>query len=410
MSSICYVHLSDVEYSDVDPDISYIPTPGFMESRWFTRGWTLQELIAPSEVIFFSKDWRRMGDKRTLGKAVSYITHITRQVLLSGDIFGSSVALRMSWAAKRETTRLEDMAYCLLGIFDVHMPLLYGEGDRAFQRLQEEIIKVSTDQSIFAWRSQHSTYATWRSLLARSPSEFAYGDIVPIRMDSENDPVTMNTGISLSLELAVNNAPQIGWQSGTEFIALLNCCLASGNSGQKLGIYLKKIGADDYIRVDSDRFHRQTGNLEIMRWAKISVKRRLDYNPWFGSDKCFRIRGFIIKDEIALEFQTHLPVSIEAKTSHLSNRQGHIFYFSEESMRRGFRQEAHCFVKLEGLGFDPISVTFFYDPQNLYHKNSCECTLDDNSDKKFLKWDSVVRVVNDEAFIVVNFRVGKNLY
>lgn len=120
----------------------------FSKSKWFTRGWTLQELIAPSEVIFLDKEWQKIGTKSSLQDDLSRITHIPVNVLLGDDNLESvSVAQRMSWAAKRETRKIEDRAYSLMGIFGINMPLIYGEGKRAFVRLQEEIMKVSDDHS-----------------------------------------------------------------------------------------------------------------------------------------------------------------------------------------------------------------------------------------------------------------------
>jgi hypothetical protein len=124
----------------------------FQASRWFTRGWTLQELIAPSNVSFFSSEWTYFGCKSSLSKPIQMVTKINEDILKDPKLLRNmSIANRMSWAASRETTREEDIAYCLMGIFDINMPLLYGEGLKAFSRLQQEIMKESTDQSLLAW-------------------------------------------------------------------------------------------------------------------------------------------------------------------------------------------------------------------------------------------------------------------
>ncbi|KAG7285646.1 hypothetical protein NEMBOFW57_010275 [Staphylotrichum longicolle] len=123
----------------------------FENSRWFTRGWTLQELIAPPMVEFYAHDWREIGTKFSLRKVISKVTGIDIRVLEGADPSTCHVAERMSWAANRETTRVEDAAYCLLGIFKVHMPLIYGEGQRAFYRLQKEIMKTTEDYTMLAW-------------------------------------------------------------------------------------------------------------------------------------------------------------------------------------------------------------------------------------------------------------------
>ena len=124
----------------------------FFKSRWFTRGWTLQELLAPTRLQFFDRDWKSFGTKFDLIDNISTITKIDLYALTGGDLSRLSVARRMSRVGNRQTTRLEDMAYCLLGIFGINMPLLYGEDAKAFIRPQEEILKITDDQSIFAWR------------------------------------------------------------------------------------------------------------------------------------------------------------------------------------------------------------------------------------------------------------------
>ncbi|KAI1786364.1 HET-domain-containing protein [Ganoderma leucocontextum] len=124
----------------------------FRQSRWFTRGWTLQELIAPLQVVFLSMTWTSIGSKSSLASLLTEITGISYTALLRVEPLKEfSVAQRLSWAAKRETTRLEDRAYSLLGIFDINMPTLYGEGHHAFRRLQEEIMRRIPDQTLFAW-------------------------------------------------------------------------------------------------------------------------------------------------------------------------------------------------------------------------------------------------------------------
>ncbi|THU89440.1 HET-domain-containing protein, partial [Dendrothele bispora CBS 962.96] len=172
-SRVCYAFLSDVT-GDEDPRV---PSSSFRNSLWFSRGWTLQELLAPSSLIFFDKDWVEFGTKSSLKDVLTIVTNIPPEILVGEPFSQVSIACRMSWAAKRQTTRPEDIAYCLLGIFGVNMPTLYGEGaERAFMRLQEEIIKYSDDQSIFAWREQileaSDALLHTRGLFATSPVEF----------------------------------------------------------------------------------------------------------------------------------------------------------------------------------------------------------------------------------------------
>ncbi|KAI3323835.1 heterokaryon incompatibility protein-domain-containing protein [Xylariaceae sp. AK1471] len=140
-ATICYAYLSDV---------GGIGHDDWRASRWFTRGWTLQELVAPFEVMFYDSLWKQFGTKRLMTKALEQKTNIPEEVLLnSASRRRNSVAARMLWAKGRHTTRKEDRAYSLLGLFDINMPLLYGEGDKAFSRLHEEIMNAIQDDTIF---------------------------------------------------------------------------------------------------------------------------------------------------------------------------------------------------------------------------------------------------------------------
>ena len=146
----CFVYLADVSLRGAPTAFS----GNFKESRWFTRGWTLQELVAPREVIFLSADWEEIGTKISLCESIEKITRINAKVLLDpGEKDKFSISTRMSWAAGRETTRHEDQAYCLMGLFGIYMPLLYGEQSQAFHRLQLEILKQSEDTTILSWGS-----------------------------------------------------------------------------------------------------------------------------------------------------------------------------------------------------------------------------------------------------------------
>ena len=139
-AKVCYVYLHDVSdpwFPAASDDEMYPDFSGWPE--WFSRGWTLQELIAPSNVQFFNKEWKTIGDKRTLAPTLRNITGVPEHILIHG-LHGNRpcVAQIMSWAAERKTTRVEDRAYSLMGLLDVNMPMLYGEGKKAFHRLQLE--------------------------------------------------------------------------------------------------------------------------------------------------------------------------------------------------------------------------------------------------------------------------------
>jgi hypothetical protein len=132
----CYVYLSDVSARGSGWKSA------FRKSRWFTRGWTLQELIAPRSVEFFSGEGKRLGDKNSLDQQVREITGIPIDALQGKSLSSFSVPMRISWAKKRETKREEDKAYSLMGIFGIHMSPIYGEGEaEAFERLYSKIVK-----------------------------------------------------------------------------------------------------------------------------------------------------------------------------------------------------------------------------------------------------------------------------
>ncbi|KXH56317.1 HET domain-containing protein [Colletotrichum nymphaeae SA-01] len=230
-AAICLAYLSDIVYCEPGTDECETTLAG---SRWFTRGWTLQELLAPSSLDFYDRDWTLVGPRTDFRGVIEKKTGI-ESIYLSGErgLASASVAERMSWASERTTTRTEDVAYCLLGIFDVNMPLIYGEGIKAFQRLQEAIIRDNDDQSIFAWGNPHegnvvripSPLDGW-SLLASSPKDFTHsGDVIPIfhvttsaRVRIENSGITFMTPL-----LAETPSKWVNGPSSTAFLAPLLC-------------------------------------------------------------------------------------------------------------------------------------------------------------------------------------------
>ncbi|KAF4919638.1 Vegetative incompatibility protein HET-E-1 [Colletotrichum viniferum] len=196
-AQVCFAFLDDVQFgppfyytssdlSDERTGLEIDDETGFIYSRWFTRGWTLQELLGPTRLIFFDCNWKSLGTRSWLSRRISTATNIDEFYLADafvGDPSSRSVVIekpsiseKMSWLSTRKTTRVEDLAYCMLGIFDLNMPLLYGEGMKAFARLQEEIIKGSNDQTIFCWPwDKNIVPLNWGSLLAPEPSLFKDG-------------------------------------------------------------------------------------------------------------------------------------------------------------------------------------------------------------------------------------------
>jgi hypothetical protein len=212
-SQICYVYLSDLDLTVKDAAFA----TELAKCRWFTRGWTLQELLAPRQIKFFNRSWAFVGSKKDLSRLISRITRIDPIFIQSNPSLSSaSIARRMSWASQRQTTRVEDLAYCLLGIFEINMPLLYGEGSRSFLRLQETIMKDSLDQSLFAWQSTERT-AKCAGVLATHPSQFKNsGDIFPYPTPGEPYSIT-NNGLRIQVPIATIPA------SSDTKVAVLGC-------------------------------------------------------------------------------------------------------------------------------------------------------------------------------------------
>ena len=299
-SAICYAYLSDVLIDPEAPNSTHQPRQPFYTedgmryssspsfSRWFSRGWTLQELLAPVKLQFFDKSWNSIGMKEDHMNAISVITNIDLFALNGGDLRRLSIARRMSWAANRQTTRIEDMAYCLLGIFDINMPLLYGEGAKAFIRLQEEILKISNDQSLFAWkypiiefyRDEYSEDFKLQGLLAPTPELFRHSDAIS-QFYSETAgrafPVSTNKGIQVEFLMCQD----MGYPSGLVYLAMLNCPVGHV-PGRLPAIHLKRLSprSEQYTRVDTSQLfmfssYDSAGRIELDGFDPRKPQRQL---------------------------------------------------------------------------------------------------------------------------------------
>ncbi|KAJ9602147.1 hypothetical protein H2200_013267 [Cladophialophora chaetospira] len=247
-AEVCYAYLSDLSASaSVDEALS--------ACRWFTRSWTLQELIAPEEVIFIDQDWEFRGSKYDQVDLLSHITGVDRWTLENPrSLYSQPVAVRMSWAANREATRVEDIAYSLLGIFDLNMPLLYGEEEKAFRKLQEEIIKSTDDLSMFAWRNPSLTVAAanptkrvFCSVLADSPSAFATsGYLLRRPRYAGRETSVSNIGIKTKSPILLART------GGTERYILPLDCFRPAHLGfpSVVAIKLRKCGPHRFLRED----------------------------------------------------------------------------------------------------------------------------------------------------------------
>jgi hypothetical protein len=241
---VCITYLEDVspnldededEYHSTYTASQLLSYKTFPKARWFKRGWTLQELIAPPNLHFYDSQWNKIGDKQDLLGDIQCITGIDADVLCDQRwLLRKSIARRMSWASKRETTRIEDIAYCLMGIFEINMPLLYGEGQRAFTCLQEEIMKRTYDHNLFAWNNWIHTpeeaamvirsgvrWPDGVGVLANHPMAFnGSADVIPCRWNSRSAPyATTNRGIQICLHVLPKTTPD----GAHSFLGLLEC-------------------------------------------------------------------------------------------------------------------------------------------------------------------------------------------
>ena len=273
-AEVCYAYLTDVPAIRHAGDLR-TPFSPFGRSRWFRRGWTLQELIAPRRVEFYDARWRRIGEKHDLAAELEDITGIGSDTLRdSSALHLISLGRRMSWAADRETTRPEDLAYSMLGIFDVQMPLIYGEGaEKAFLRLQRHILEQdSDDDTLFAWRSgpapKHQP-PQLRGLFAAWPSEFKHfrpswysevtgTKVVPrarisrgLAAGSEIAAIRV-AGNSLEITAPIERVAQS--QSGESAVMALNCVmgeeysLLEAKDWHPVGIYVEQLPDNRYAR------------------------------------------------------------------------------------------------------------------------------------------------------------------
>ncbi|KDR71697.1 hypothetical protein GALMADRAFT_775520 [Galerina marginata CBS 339.88] len=311
---VCYVYLSDVP---TDDDTSAKGSK-FSSSRWFERGWTLQELLAPTSVVFYGRDWVEIGTKYSLREEISNATRIPCEVLLSQSLDEICIAQRMSWAARRETTRVEDAAYSLMGIFNVNMPILYGEGWKAFFRLQHEIMKDSDDHTLFAWVVEDGlglekfpiedrinddgnvvkvvvvgesflNNDVHAGLLASSPKHFRYSQTVRRRdVPGQKHPFSM-TNNGLHIRLLLLPVPR----ARNEYQAILDCTVV----GQKgpLVIYLEADDSGQYHRTALSQAHpTYTHNIMINHPKPVDIyvkaiylsPRPVDYRRSFPSYTC----------------------------------------------------------------------------------------------------------------------------
>ncbi|KAH9896287.1 heterokaryon incompatibility protein-domain-containing protein [Xylariomycetidae sp. FL2044] len=338
-AQVCYAYLEDVppRYSPFAASKRYdrqrkVPWKWyFRSSKWFTRGWTLQELLAPSFLIFLDEKWHDIGTREAWAAEITIATAIEERQL--HDFRSCSIATKLSWAAHRRTTRIEDRAYSLLGLLGVNLPLIYSEGPRAFIRLQHELIQNHNDESIFAWgttrpRTGHAyTTGGKADILARSPEDFASSNgISAWPFDKRRHGFVMtNAGLSMNAELFI-------YRGGEEekarplYALLLNCTAKPLSSSSKtpVSMFLRSLDADFPSSSSSPssshltlferaaRIFRDWGDVNHSDWESIDRRDMTIAHRSFGhhddNDEGTSTRNHIVKfAEIADERFLYAP-------------------------------------------------------------------------------------------------------
>ena len=282
---VCYTYLSDVR-------INY-PADEFKKSVWFTRGWTLQELLAPRQLRFFDLNWNRLGTKETMVSQIHEATNIKPQYL-NGDFTGACIAEKMSCASARTTKIRDDMAYSMLGIFGITMDVRYGEEEDAFLRLEENLVEKTRDESIFAWTippSLKGGLSTWPALGLLAPWPSCFSDSGSLTIESGEYKPRSDVGYSITkkgVEFAIpmlfpDSGNGTDWNNARNGLRRnyklgLNCWTVGPNSGGHVIIHLKresKHGQWQRINLDSlscgDRSLRSSSILGFSKTRKMYI-------------------------------------------------------------------------------------------------------------------------------------------
>lgn len=295
---MCFVHLEDM-----DPESTSLEQ-SLPSCRWFSRGWTLQELIAPERIYFFNNQWERIGTKSRMAHLLHKITRIDEDALMKPGILSTiPVGRRMSWAANRNTTRPEDMAYCLFGLFDVNMPLLYGEGgEKAFLRLQEVITLATSDLSLFAWKSDmRQARQDISGIFSPSPRFFADCN----QIDNIDDPLESDSRLftTVNRSISFQSCLRVDMEEG-EYQMRLCCRHPGARDGCTMAIRLIKTpGGFVRHRTDTLPYIRDSHSItSIDSWdptpRTVTIPKSLSYADMIKIDNRF---------DDAFEFQVSNP-------------------------------------------------------------------------------------------------------
>lgn len=288
----CVAYLFDVRTENLDMRVEgWEIRRQIRSSEWFRRGWTLQELLAPQKVVFYSREWTYLGSKTadvsdTLGplrdplhfaNLIEKATAIDSRILTGEKpVQWASVAQRMSWASRRSTSRPEDAAYCLLGLFDLNMPLLYGEGGpNAFRRLQEQILHESDDDSIFAFR-----FGSIGAALADAPENFkGCESIERVQTGRRKSYAVVHQRLILSSPaIQVKNIGGPGQANRRQYIIRLDCVgFGPVRDPAGLACHFELIGLEEV----GDQFRRRQGMVNAVKdLTKAEVEEKVRRGEW----------------------------------------------------------------------------------------------------------------------------------
>ena len=389
-ANICFVYLNDVT-NDAETGPIHV---AINDSHWFRRGWTLQELIAPTSMVFFDSNWDVIGEKCDLLDELSQITLVSRDVLSHESALSSvCVAQRLSWASNRNTTRVEDQAYCLLGILEINMPLLYGEGVKAFYRLQEEVLRSINDLSIFSWSPKADLADEYCGFFAESPKDFsscstmqlvsgAALEDIPISISSrgveimipeyilvsdfENNPIQYQYALKINCktpdtELDFLTVPmrKIGpnvflrtrWVDTNSFEPVPVNFLE--NERKDLVLVTKMPKTDVHTDIVSSSRHTQV-DIEFLNWNAETKTREVPTKAWDVQDHAFFGTGSSLHNWAGISFDDlGFFVCIWSKVGDAWDIEGFLSDNSSEAMDRVWRD---LFLYSDTFGFRPRSV------------------------------------------------------
>lgn len=410
-SQVCYCYMYDVPKNDLDPEHKYSK---FRTSQWFMRGWCLQELLAPLYLIFFNRDWEEIGTKSSLKGAISDITGIAPSIVVLNQGGEISVAQRLSWAAKRQTSVAADKSYCLLGLLGVNMPMTsdgkeIGEDEeKTFFRLQVQMLKTSDDQSLFCWQEPPEEKRPSSGLLARSPRHFknCHRFYEPRENCQASQQLTFSKkGIRVRLPLILD--PEGSPGEDNVYLAIMACHKKPDINyydPPPMAIYLKKLEDDDegypmYARIRTDTIKETIQGLSFGEddYQDICVQEEPhwineahDLNAHMGNmsltgarnqDPCkFDLSSWMAPEPKYLFCFRSLPEGIPVLTYHQTVEQWMIPEHKGGELRLSFNGSGCCAVLL----FQDDKGTMFYTIIGVHNYNVwCDLGCDFDEGKPY---------------------------